>query len=235
MNFKEIKSHADACRILGKDTSESTNIHDQLDDIADAINTLDGDFAADFKNPEQKKWRPFFIVDASGFRFSDSCYVDSDSFTYVGSRLCQFFKSEEAADYFGKEFFALHEKCFNKRRPAKGMPVNFREIKTHSGACKVLGKDETLSVTTDQKITDVFNAVNKLKGFKADFNNGEEKWRPYFRMDSSGFRFDGSNCGLSYSHSCVGSRLCHYVSSKEEADHLGVQFLELHKEHYQGE
>jgi hypothetical protein len=235
MNFKEIKSHADACRVLGKDASESTNIHDQLDDIADAINILDGDFLADFKDPSQKKWRPFFIVDSSGFRFDGSYYGGSRSLTTVGSRLCQFFKSEEAADYFGKEFFALHEKCFNKRRPAKGIPVNFREIKTHSDACKVLGKDETLSVTTDQKINDVFNAVNKLKGFKADFNNEEEKWRPYFRMDSSGFRFLSSGYGHSRSDASVGSRLCHYVSSKEEADHLGVQFLELHKEHYQGE
>jgi len=68
--------------------------------------------------------------------------------------------------------------------------MNFKDITNHEAACKVLEKDPAQSITTDQKITDVCNAINKLSGFKPDFNNThQKKWRPYFWMDSSGFRF----------------------------------------------
>ena len=113
--------------------------------------------------------------------------------------------------------------------------MNFKDITNHEAACKVLEKDPAQSTTTDQKITDVCNAINKLSGFKPDFNSNQRKWRPYFWMDSSGFRFDHSYFVASYSYSDVGSRLCHYVGSEQEADHLGTQFLELHKQHYFGE
>lgn len=115
--------------------------------------------------------------------------------------------------------------------------MNYKEIDSHEAACKVLEKDSTQSPTTDQKITDICNAINKVNGnFKADFNNpNQKKYRPFFITDSSGFRFGYSGYDVGSSGSYVGSRLCHYVSSREEADYLGQHFFELHKAHYMGD
>lgn len=115
--------------------------------------------------------------------------------------------------------------------------MKFKDIKTHADACQVLGKNPQDSITTDQKITDVCKAVNQLNNnWKPDFNKHDQlKYRPFFIMDASGFRFGHSDCDISYSCTGVGSRLCHYVGSREEADYLGQTFIELHKEHYFGE
>lgn len=236
MTYKDIKSHEDACRVLEKNPAESTNIHDHLDDIADAINRLDGNYQANFKDEDQQKWRPFFYVDASGFRFGASHYVLSLSLTAVGSRLCCYFRSREASDYFGKQFEAMHKECFFKRKPVVIEFKSYKDLKSHDDACRLLDLDPESFNTTDQKITNICKALNKISGFKPDWNNEDQlKWRPYFRMDASGFRFVFSYCGSSLSTTAVGSRLCHYVGSEEEADYMGQQFIELHKEHYFGE
>lgn len=234
MKFTDITSHEQACVVLGKDFNASENIHQQLDDIADAINKTDNYYVADFKNSE-RKWRPYFIVDASGFRFVLSFYGDSFSSPCVGSRLCFYFRTEEIANYFGIQFLKLHEKCFFRPTPPKDVPMSFNDIKTHEDACRVIQIDPSQSTTTDQKITDICKAINRLSGFKPDFNNEDQlKWRPFFRMDVSGFRFAFSGCDDSFSGAIVGSRLCHHVGTEAEANHLGVHFLELHKEHYFG-
>mgnify|MGYP000042880552 FL=1 len=54
--------------------------------------------------------------------------------------------------------------------------MKYTDITSHEIACKVLGKDPSLSTTADQMITDIFDAVNKLNGnFKADFTNNDQK------------------------------------------------------------
>ena len=112
MKPTEITSHKIACAVLGKDLGESVNIHDQLDDIADAINKVDGDYFADFNNPRQEKWKPYFMMDGAGFRFSHSYCDDSCSVAIVGSRLCHFVGSEAEADHLGKQFFELHKEHY---------------------------------------------------------------------------------------------------------------------------
>lgn len=114
--------------------------------------------------------------------------------------------------------------------------TKYTEITSHEKACEVLGKNPAESTTTDQQITDVAKAINKLSGFKPDFNDGDqEKWRPYFIVDKNGFGFSHSHYGSWLSGTDAGSRLCHYVSSEAEADHFGKQFLDLHRKHFNGE
>jgi hypothetical protein len=110
------------------------------------------------------------------------------------------------------------------------------EITSHEKACEVLGKNPSESTTTDQQITDVANAINKLSGFKADFKDGDQrKWRPYFLVNEGGVGFSLS-CYVDWvSGALAGSRLCHYMSTEEEADHFGKQFLDLHRKHFFGE
>lgn len=109
----DITSHAIACKVLKKDPKKVTSVHDQQDDIAKAMNKLDK-FKASWKKREQEKWTPWFIIDASGFRFAYSRYDVSDSRTHVGSRLCLRFRTKEISDFFGKQHIALHKRAYNK-------------------------------------------------------------------------------------------------------------------------
>lgn len=110
----EVKSYAIACKILNKDPNKATSIHDQLDDIANAMNKIDK-FKASFKKQDQQKWMAYFFVNASGFRF-DVSYCDYDlSYSGVGSRLCLYFRTQEISDFFGKQYIALHKKAYYKK------------------------------------------------------------------------------------------------------------------------
>ncbi len=114
--------------------------------------------------------------------------------------------------------------------------MNYKEITTHEEACKVLNKDASKSTTTDQQLVDIAKAINSLSGFKPDFTNRQQKkWRPFFYAAASGFRFALSYFDSDHSTTDVGSRLCHYFATEEEANHYGVEFLEIHKQHYYGE
>ena len=230
MNYKDITSHQKACEILGKDPKESTSIHDQLDDIANAINKIDN-FTPDYGNRKQEKWYPIFDA-SSGFRFDYSYYGLGYSASFVSSRLCQRFSKEEIANFFGKQFEPMHIKAFYGSMPK----IDFKSITSHEIACRVLNKVVNEHASTDQKITDICNAINSISGFKVDFkNSNQRKWRSYFIMDSSGFRFVYSYSAYDVTDSFVGSRLCHFVATEEEADHIGKIFFELHKAHYMGE
>ena len=75
------------------------------------MNKLDK-YKADFKNPNQEKWRSYFYVNASGFRFDDSYYDLAATLSAVGSRLCFYFRNREISDFFRKQHFKLHKKSF---------------------------------------------------------------------------------------------------------------------------
>ena len=109
-----MKNHLIACRVLKKDPKKVTSVHDQQDDIANAINKLDK-FKPSWKNEDQQKWTPYFYVDSSGFRFDYSYYGNRHSGAVVGSRLCHRFRNEEISDFFGKQHIALHKKAYNKK------------------------------------------------------------------------------------------------------------------------
>jgi len=111
----QVKNHAIACKVLNKDPKKSTSVHDQQDDIANAINKLDK-FKPSYKKTDQEKWTPYFIVDASGFRFYYSDCDNSFSIAFVGSRLCFRFRNQEISDFFGKQHIALHKKAYNKSK-----------------------------------------------------------------------------------------------------------------------
>lgn len=101
-DYKQIKSQLDACAVLNRVAQPGQ----ELKDIADAINFLDGDY-----KPNKSSWRPYFWWDeAGGFGFSGSSDVTWISFT--GARLAFRFRTQAASDYFGNEFLPLHKQLF---------------------------------------------------------------------------------------------------------------------------
>lgn len=107
MKYTDIKSQADACKVLGREVKPG----EELKDIADAINHLDNKH-----KPKPSDWRPYFYMedkDPEGtFGFSGSLCGNWGTVTFAGSRLCFRFRTEEQSDYFGEEFVELHKKHF---------------------------------------------------------------------------------------------------------------------------
>jgi len=68
--------------------------------------------------------------------------------------------------------------------------------------------------------------------WKADFNDeDQEKWFPWYRggnSTGSGFRFYGTYCGWTYTHSAGGARLA--LKDEERAEHMNEFFQELYKQ-----
>ena len=97
-----IKTFEDACAETGDNPDAITNNYpsDALDFKKACIicRALNEDWVPDWENNNQFKWSPYFDM-RSGFGFSDSHYAITNSYTYVGSRLC--FKSEELAKMLG--------------------------------------------------------------------------------------------------------------------------------------
>lgn len=131
----------------------------------------------------------------------------------------------------GKKIFA------NLSKGASFEPhlYTYKDIRSYEDACRLLEENINPVATADEKLTTIYRAINAVSKFVPDFNNPtQKKFRPYFRMGASGFRFGGSDCDFSYSYSDVGSRLCHYVGTENEAKYIAEQFFELHKDHFFG-
>lgn len=110
-----IKSYEDACRELGLEPIKEAEFEEMglaLDDIAYqkmkvVIRALNEGWFPDMFNSNIRRWYPWFRCNssASSFAFFYSRYVDTNAAAGSGSHLC--LKSEELADYCGKQFLDL--------------------------------------------------------------------------------------------------------------------------------
>lgn len=111
-----VKTFADACKELGLDVEgeipwiepcndrhRGTNAMSKLQIIAEALNES---WKPDWDDSNQYKWFPYFRP-GSGFCFSRTGYDYTYTCAAVGSRLC--FKTEELAEYAGKQFEELYK------------------------------------------------------------------------------------------------------------------------------
>lgn len=107
MNYKEIKSYEDACKILGvqpisenavaafpAEDRKSMLAYHKLTIIARAIN---GGWKPDWNNRSQYKYYPVFYYENAGLSFALTLCAASNTIAYFGSRLC--FQTEAMSDY----------------------------------------------------------------------------------------------------------------------------------------
>lgn len=110
-----IKTYEDACRELGLEPINEAEFEEMglaLDDIAYqkikvVIRALNEGWAPDMFNSNIYRWYPWFRCNesASSFAFCDSFFDATSANAGGGSRLC--LKSEELANYCGKQFIDL--------------------------------------------------------------------------------------------------------------------------------
>lgn len=117
----KIKTFEDACNTLGinaglpnfsaipENLRNSLLAHYKLCIIAEALNE---GWTPDWSNREWDKWYPYFYMNSSSSsgRFSFDGSADLSTGSHVGSRLC--YKTEELADYAGKQFLDLYKDYF---------------------------------------------------------------------------------------------------------------------------
>jgi hypothetical protein len=114
-----IKTFEDACNELGIDPEHFVEIVGYMepkDELAYRklkviVKALNEGWEPNWNDSSERKWRPWFYLDAPGFRFHGSDYVDSGSISAGGSRLC--FKSEELCNYAAQQFLDIYKDLYN--------------------------------------------------------------------------------------------------------------------------
>lgn len=114
MNYKEIKSYEDACKVLGvqpisenavaafpAEDRKSMLAYHKLTIIARAIN---GGWKPDWNNISQYKYYPVFYYENAGLSYA-STYITASG-ANIGSRLC--FQTEAMSDYAAATFADLY-------------------------------------------------------------------------------------------------------------------------------
>ena len=114
MNYKEIKSYEDACKVLGvqpisenavaafpAEDRKSMLAYHKMTIIARAIN---GGWKPDWNNRSQYKYYPVFYYENAGLSFAAN--AASGTTAYLGSRLC--FQTEAMSDYAAATFADLY-------------------------------------------------------------------------------------------------------------------------------
>lgn len=116
MNYKEIKSYEDACKVLGiqpisenavaafpKEDRKSMLAYHKLTIIARAIN---GGWKPDWNDRTQYKYYPIFFYEIAGLSCASTHHAATHTFARLGSRLC--FKTEAMSDYAAATFADLY-------------------------------------------------------------------------------------------------------------------------------
>lgn len=116
MNYKEIKSYEDACKVLNiqpisenavaafpKEDRKSMLAYHKLTVITKAIN---GGWKPDWNDRSQYKYFPIFYYKNAGLACAYASSAASDAIAYFGSRLC--FKTEAMSDYAAATFANLY-------------------------------------------------------------------------------------------------------------------------------
>jgi hypothetical protein len=117
--MESVKTVKDACSLLDLKksdyesglTSEDRKSVEAYQKLIIIIRALNGGWEPDWENSNERKWYPWFQV-KSGFGFSFTGYGYTRASTIVGSRLC--FKSEELAEYAGKQFEEIYKEYLIK-------------------------------------------------------------------------------------------------------------------------
>ena len=117
MNYKEIKSYEDACKVLGlkpladevfnafpKAEREDVKAYHQLSVITKAINE---GWEPDWTNRKEEKFELYMYTNAAGLASARSAYAPSATTTGIGSRLC--FPDYERAAYAVATFGELYK------------------------------------------------------------------------------------------------------------------------------
>ena len=105
-NYKQIKTYEDALRILKRDHFDENNLYPReiarrkLEVIIEAMNE---GWKPDWENYSELKWYPYFQEQTGGLGYSFPTYAIAN----CGGRL--FCKSEEIADYIGRQFLYLYK------------------------------------------------------------------------------------------------------------------------------
>ncbi|MFD2599878.1 hypothetical protein ACFSQ3_13050 [Sphingobacterium corticis] len=117
-NYTDMKTFEDACSAVGVDHEEFHNQYKSLPDDAYAYmqlriisQALNGGSNMDYTDTDIYKYYPWFNSVGSSRGFSYRGYHYDASHSGVGSRLT--YKSEEIAEYAGKQFIEIYNKYIN--------------------------------------------------------------------------------------------------------------------------
>lgn len=149
MNYKEIKSYEDACKVLGvqpisenavaafpAEDRKSMLAYHKLTIIARAIN---GGWKPDWNNRSQYKYYPVFYYENAGLSYAHTNRTASNASANIGSRLC--FQTEAMSDYAAATFADLYTDFYclpasvekEESQQSNKQPGDFLKMATENG------------------------------------------------------------------------------------------------------
>jgi len=107
--MERVKTIEDAFEVTGRPKVDFSNVPEDLrayfENQYNAVvvtEALNEGYKPNWDNSREPKWRPWFVMSPSSFRFDDADYVRSYAYAGTGSRLCS--PSEEIARYSAQQF-----------------------------------------------------------------------------------------------------------------------------------
>ena len=171
MNYKKIKSYADACKALNvkplsdevfnafpKAERENLKAYHKLTVITRAINE---GWEPDYSNHSQRKYEPYMYTNTAGLAYATAYNAPSHTYTTVGSRLC--FPDYERATFAVETFKELYKAYFlpgkwedEDQEPATGAAEKEPEDKGADGG-EVIRDEDDMSDAPEflQKVVDI--------------------------------------------------------------------------------
>ena len=162
MDYKKIKSYADACKVLGiepladeafnafpKAEREDVKAYHQLSVITKAINN---GWEPNWSDRSQEKYEPFVYTDSAGLAYAYTHRTPSYTDTNIGSRLC--FPDYERATYAVDTFGDLYKAYFRpgkweNQEPAEEAAEKEQEQPAADGGDGIIREEDDMSDAPD--------------------------------------------------------------------------------------
>lgn len=254
MNIMDrIKSFEDACEYnntnpKAKKFTQGTRNQIYQERVAEIITALNEGWLANYDDPNEYKYTPYFYLNAPGFRFDVSAYDDSFTYSTSGSRFA--LKNITLADYAGKQFTKEYEYWLmpiskadcNKSTDSNSIPPKpftgdmkaweayiMERVTSFESACAEVGEDpdddnffegeaDEIAYKRGKIIVRALNGPHILT-FK---DHNQKKWHAWLEHDGTGFRFGASDSDRSGTSTASGSRL--RLCSEVLAKYFATQF-----------
>lgn len=251
-----IKSFEDACEYNNTNPLASrfvTGTRNQIyqEKVAEIVKALNEGWEPNYDNSSEYKYSPYFYLNAPGFRFLDSYYGITLSFTTCGSRFA--LKNRELSNYAGTQFTKEYEMwlmpvkentdcvssngCSVASKPFSGTISEWEayiipRVGGFEDACREIGANPNAAQYNTGTPDEIAYKKGKLV---CDVLNGpfigqmkdmvSRKWYAWMEKTETGFRFLDSRYGIASSYAASGSRF--RLCSEKLAKHFAVSCTDM--------
>jgi hypothetical protein len=251
-----IKTFEDACEYNNTNPKASRFVNGTRNQIyqervAEIVKALNQGWVPDYDDSSEYKYSPYFYLNAPGFRFYDSFYVFTSSYTTGGSRFA--LKSRKLSDFAGAHFVKEYEMWLTPEKENTDCMSNsgcsispklfsgtmkewedyiIPRVSSFEDACREIGAIPNASQYNTGTADEIAYKKGKLvcDVLNRPFmhlmkDTTSRKHYAWMEKTEAGFRFYVSFSSYAYSYTTGGSRL--RLCSEKLAKHFAISCCEM--------